>query len=80
MVLVALDHVLRAREERGRIARIAAQLVVAVVRLGIRLVDDVEPVSVTEVEPVRVVRIVRGADGVDVEALHQPDVVLHRRA
>ncbi len=68
MVLVALDHVLRAREERGGIARIAAQLVVAVVGLGIRLVDDVEPVSVAEVEPVRVVRIVRGADGVDVEA------------
>ena len=80
MVLVALDHVLDALDERAGIARVVAQLVVEGVRLGVRLVDHVEAVAVAEVEPVGVVRVVRGARRVDVELLHQPRVGLHRRA
>ena len=37
----------------------------------------VEAVSVAEVVPAAVVGIVAGADGVDVELLHQPDVLNH---
>ena len=52
MVLVALDHVARALEEGARIALVLAELVVVGVRLDVRLVDDVQPVAVAEVEPV----------------------------
>ncbi len=80
VVLVALDHVLRALEEGLRVARVAADLVVVRVRLDVRLVDRVEAVAVAQVEPVRVVGVVRGADGVDVVLLHQAGVRLHRLA
>ena len=80
VVLVALDHVLHALEERGGVARVGAQVVVVRVRLDVRLVDHVQAVAVAEVEPVRVVGVVRAAHGVDVEALHEPDVGLHQLA
>ena len=80
MVLVALDHVPDAFDERVRVAGVAADVVVEGVRLDVRLVDHVEAVAVAEVEPVRVVRVVRRAHGVDVELLHQPRVGLHQLA
>ncbi len=47
------------------------------VRLDVRLGDHVEPVAVAQAVPARVVRIVRRADGVEVRALHQEDVLEH---
>ncbi len=80
MVLVALDHVRDALDPLIAIRRVAAELVVVRVRLDVRLVDDVQPVTVAEVEPVRIVRIVGRAHCVDVELLHQQYVLLHRCA
>ena len=80
MVLVALDHVANACDERGEVAGIAAELVVVRVRLDVRLVDDVEAEPVAEVEPVGVVGVVRAADGVEVRLLDQPRVRLHQLA
>ena len=80
MVLVALDHVSNARDERGQITGVAADLVVVRVRLDVRLVDDVEAQPVTEVEPVGVVGVVRAADGVEVRLLDQARIRLHQLA
>ena len=78
VVLVAFDHVARPLEEGGAVPRIAADLVVVSVGLDVRLIDDVEPVAVAEIEPVGVVGVMRGAHGVDVRLLHELRIGLHQ--
>ena len=77
VVDVAHDHALGAVEPGGGVAMVLAEGVVEVVRLGVGLVDHVEPQLVAEVEETRVVRVVRAADGVEVEPLHQHQVLAH---
>ena len=83
MVAVALHHADRAVEVRlepvGPPGERDAGLVSHAVGLDVRFVHDIEPVFVGEfVEPGQV-RVVRGADGVDVQRLHQAQVFPHRR-
>ena len=51
--------------------------VAGLVPLDVRLGDHVDAVAVAEVIPAVVVRVVRGAHGVDVEALEERDVLEH---
>ncbi len=67
-----LERVLPLREFRQTVVRAA----VVVVRLDVDLVGDHQAVAVGQVVEVRVTRVVRGAHGVDVEPLHQRDVLL----
>ncbi len=84
VVLVALDHGDHAVHERVaplRLVRLAPPgAVLVVVGLDVDLVVDPDAVLVGEVVEVRVVRVVRGADGVDVELLHQRHVAFLRLA
>ncbi len=80
VVFVALDHPHRALDEGCGVAPVAADLMKIIVRLKVGFIDDVETEFVAHVEPVGIVRIVRGADGVDVEALHRQRVEPHRFA
>ena len=45
--------------------------------LDVRLVDDVQPELVAEIEEARIVRVVRAPDGVDVVLLHQQQIGAH---
>ena len=47
------------------------------VRFEVRFRDDVQSVAVTKLVPVRVIRVVRGAYGVEVVFLENPDVFQH---
>ena len=72
--VAAAVHVrLRPARRRGEALHAVAHAVALHVRLGLH----VEPVAVAEVVEVGVVRVVRGAHGVDVEALHQQHVAEH---
>ena len=72
--VAAAVHVrLRPARRRGEALHAVAHAVAFHVRLGLH----VEPVAVAEVVEVGVVRVVRGAHGVDVEALHQQHVAEH---
>ena len=77
MVLVALDHADSPGHERRQPERVVRQAAADAVRFQVRLVDQVDPVTVTELVPLGVVGVVTGADGVDVVALHQLDVLHH---
>ncbi len=77
VVLVAQHHSRHAVHERVQIARVVRDLVRVVVRLDVRLVDDVETQLVGEVVERRVVRVVRGADRVEAEPLEQHQVRAH---
>ncbi len=81
MVLVALHHADRAVEVRhppcGIIPQGHVRIVAHAVGLDVRLVDDVQAVLVGQLVPAGIVGIVGSADRVDVELLHQPDVLEH---
>ena len=82
VVAVALHHADGAVEVRLEPVRPSGQrdagLVSHAVGLDVRFVHHIEPVLVREfVEPGQV-RVVRGADGVDVQRLHQAQVFPHR--
>ena len=80
VVAVALDHAavaLQVRLGEGRNARQRELLVAHAVRLDVGLVDDIDAVAVAELVPLRVVGIVRRAHGVDVELLHDADILQH---
>ena len=47
-------------------------------RLDVRLVEYVEPITVTQIIPPRIIWVVARAHGVDVELLHEHDVLHHR--
>ena len=86
VVLVALVHGAHAVKEQGCKllvvlrhdefgARLAAQKrIPAAVGLHVVLVHDVDPVTVAELVQSALIGIVRGADGVDVVALHGEDI------
>ena len=87
MVLVALEHGIRAVDERGLpfvvIVRhdevgwhMDAVLLPAAVRLHVRLVNDIESIDVSELIDAALVRVVRRAQRIDVIALHRDDVLL----
>ena len=90
VVLVALDHVGDARDVRGLPRGIEAELIrptllgmlVGEVHIGVALdiglVHDIQAIAVGELVEPWVVGVMRGADRVDVGALHQLDVALHR--
>ena len=61
----------------GRVAGQRGGAVAHAVRLDIRLGYHIETILVAEVIPVRIVGIVAGAHGIDVELLHDLDVLLH---
>ena len=82
MVLVALDHPHHPVDVGRLPGRVVAEVwrrahLLQPVALQVRLVEDVEPVLVTEVVEPWVVRVVGRPDGVDVVALHQLDVLAH---
>jgi hypothetical protein len=70
MILVPFDHAHRPLQKRGAIPAVAPDLLIVGVRLQVCLIDQIQPECITKVEPVRVVRVMRGADRVEVEALH----------
>ena len=82
MVLVALDHPARPVQMGGLPLGLIGQGLVRIeahaVGFDIGLVDEIEPVSVAEFVPPRDVGIMARPDGVDVEPLHQPDVLDHK--
>lgn len=75
VIFVADDHTLGAVEPGQGVAGFAAKIIVEIMGLGVGLVDNVEAVFVAKVEPTGIVGIMRGADGVEVELLHQGDVL-----
>ena len=80
MVEVALHHPAVAGEVRLREDRIPSQGLGAVahaVGLDIAFVHHIQAILVAQGDPARVVGIVAGADGVDVQLLHDPDVPDH---
>ena len=72
---VPLD--VRVMEERVLSQRLRP--VTHAVRLDVRLGHDIDAVFVAEVVPVIVIGIVRGAYRIDIELLHDADVLLHAR-
>lgn len=81
VVLVAARHALVALQVHPGILRLAGQRLLAVahaVRLDVRLVEHVDAVAVAEVVPDGVVGIVARTHGVDVELLHDADILHHR--
>ena len=70
VVPVALDHPRHAGDPLAEVARVVAQRALEGVRLDVGLVDDVQAELVGQVEEGRVVGVVRGAHGVEAEALH----------
>ena len=90
VVLVPLDHVHHAGDVRALPGGVEADLVfvalaavaVALLHIGVALdigfVHQVEAVLVGQRQEARVVGIVRGADGVEVVALHQLQIAAHR--
>ncbi len=79
VVLVALDHPRAPLHKGGQPRRVPARFIPDAVRLDVRLVDHVEAIFVAEIVPARIVGVVAGTHGVEVEALHQQDVLDHRR-
>ena len=84
MIFVALDHPRHALHDRVTPLRIAAGniflLVRCPVRLHVGLVNHVQAVLITQFIPDRVIGIMTGADGVDVAAFHQENVLQHALA
>ncbi len=87
MVVIAAQHAVDAVHARalpfglaagnGVLGRLHVVRDPAAVRLQIGLVDQIDAVFVAQVVPVFLVRIMRSADGVDVVALAEHDVVDH---
>ena len=73
VVLVALQNLLGEQRLLGLGLRTVAEAVALLVGLG----SHIDAVLVAEVVPYGVVRIVAGAHGVDVQALHDLDVLNH---
>ena len=47
------------------------------VRFDVRLIHDIDAVSVTQSIPQRIIRIVTSSDSIDIELLHYPDITDH---
>ena len=80
MVEIALDMALVALQMRLQIGRVAGQrgrAVTHAVRLDVRLGYHIETVAVAELIPVGIIRIVAGSHRIDIELLHQLDILLH---
>ena len=78
VIFVALDHSLQAIETRRFPGRVAAgNEAVHTLRLQVRFIDHVDAVAIAQFVPVRMVRVMGSTHGVDVEALHQQDVLQH---
>ena len=80
MVAVAIRHALGAVHVRVEPLGGIGERVFSVahaVRFDIRFIDDIEAVEVAEIVPARIVRIMAGANGVDVEGLHERDIFEH---
>ena len=80
MISVSLNHALVADKVGGRVHGLFGQGLFTVahsVGFHVGLVHNVKAESVAEGEPEGIVRIVAGADGVHVQALHNPDVLHH---
>ena len=78
MGTVAQHHPLRAGDDRGFPARIAADVGVVVVRLEVRFIQHIKAVFVAEIVPAVIIRIVAGAHRVEIEPLHHADILHHR--
>ena len=80
MVEVALHHAavaLQVRSGKERVLRQRSRAVAHAVGLDVAFVHHIQAILVAEGEPARVVGIMAGADGVDVQFLHDPDVADH---
>ena len=80
VVAVAERHSLGAVHVRGEPFRRVRERFFAVthpVRFDVRFVDDVQTVFVAKFVPARIVRIVRRANRVDVQRLHNADILEH---
>ena len=84
IVLVALEHVLRAIQVRLQPLDVVAQrsslaqVVVHSVRLDVRLVIDIDTELIAQLVEAAVLRIVAKADRIDVVLLHQFKVLAHQ--
>ena len=81
VVAVACDHADHAVDAGGLplgVVGDVARGVAEAVRLEVALVDEVDAVFVAEVVPARVIGVVARADGVEVVALEEEDVLHHR--
>jgi hypothetical protein len=47
------------------------------VGFDVGLIDEIQPIAVTQIIPAGIVRVMAGADGVDVELFHQLDIADH---
>ena len=78
VVLVTLHHGIQAVYHRGApVVAIFRKFAVGAVAFHIRLVNHVDTVLVAKVVHHRIVRVMRHTERVDVETLHQDDVLFH---
>ena len=80
VVEVALRHTLHTLQVGLLVDRVVAQrrrTVTHAVRLDVGLGDDVETVAVAEREPARVIGIMAGSYRIDVQFLHDADILQH---
>ena len=77
MILIALGQADGAVEEGALPARVIGEGTACAVGADIGLVEHVDAIAVAEVVPARIIGIMAGANGVDIGALHQGDVLKH---
>ena len=78
VVLVALHHAVQAVHHRSApVIAALGQVAVRTVAFHVRLVNHVNTVLVAKIVHYRVVRVVRHAESIDIELLHQDDILFH---
>ena len=78
MVLVALHHAVQAVHHRSApVVTALGQVAVCAMAFDVRLVNHINAVLIAKIVHYRVVRVVRHAERIDIEFLHQDDVLFH---